>query len=161
MVDIKEYVAARCLCCDTIDVDTRHARICPRAGGAHVNQHHPILLAISCAFKRLVIARQVESGEPLTMDRNLGWKSSSGGEAFGRRRTWSTVTRPSYKMQPTQTRKRGDTCLRGGSSDHAGSGASTSKAPKSPSTSAATSLLLSRVKALGVSGEKVVASSIS
>ena len=29
---IEEHVAMRCPSCDTVDVDTRHARICPRAG---------------------------------------------------------------------------------------------------------------------------------
>ena len=29
---IEEYVAARCPCCNAMNVDTRHARICPRAG---------------------------------------------------------------------------------------------------------------------------------
>ena len=33
---IGEHVALRCPCCDATDVDTRHARICPRAG-AQVN----------------------------------------------------------------------------------------------------------------------------
>ena len=35
---IEERMAARCPCCDAVDVDTRHAHICPRAG-AQVNQH--------------------------------------------------------------------------------------------------------------------------
>ena len=57
-------------CCDAVDVDTRHARICPRSG-AHVNQHQPFLHAISCTFERLGIPHQVESGEPFTAERNL------------------------------------------------------------------------------------------
>ena len=39
---IEEHVAVRCPCCNAINVDTRHARICPRAG-AQVNQHQPLL----------------------------------------------------------------------------------------------------------------------
>ena len=31
-IGIEEQVAVRCPCCDAVDVDTRHARICPRAG---------------------------------------------------------------------------------------------------------------------------------
>ena len=49
---IEEHVAVRCLGCDATDVDTRHARICPRAG-AQVNQHQPLLHAIFRTFKRL------------------------------------------------------------------------------------------------------------
>ena len=29
---IEKDVAVRCPCCDAVDVDIRHARICPRAG---------------------------------------------------------------------------------------------------------------------------------
>ena len=60
----------RCPCCDAVDVDTRHARICPRAG-AQVNQHQPLLHAISYTLKRLGIPHQVESGEPFIAERNL------------------------------------------------------------------------------------------
>ena len=31
-MSIEEHIAVRCPCCDAVDVDTRHARICPRAG---------------------------------------------------------------------------------------------------------------------------------
>ena len=58
---IEEHVAARCPCCDAVDVDTRHARICPRSG-AQVNQHQSLLHAISRTLKRLGISHQVESG---------------------------------------------------------------------------------------------------
>ena len=59
---IEEHVAVRCPCCDAVDVDTRHARICPRSG-AQVNQHQPLLHAISRTLKRLGISHEVESGE--------------------------------------------------------------------------------------------------
>ena len=62
---IEEHVAVRCPCCDATDVDTRHARICPRAG-AQVNQHQPLLHAISHTLKRLGVPHQVKSGEPFT-----------------------------------------------------------------------------------------------
>ena len=67
---IEEHVAVRCPCCDATDVDTRHARICPRAG-AQVNQHQPLLDAISRSLKRHGAPHQAESGEPFTADRNL------------------------------------------------------------------------------------------
>ena len=67
---IEEHVAVLCPCCDAVDVDTRHARICPRAG-AQVNQHRLLLHAISHTLKRLRIPHQVESGEPFAADTNL------------------------------------------------------------------------------------------
>ena len=67
---IEEHVAVRCPCCEAINVDTRHARICPGAG-AQVNQHQPLLHAISGTLKRLGIPHQVESGEPFTAERNF------------------------------------------------------------------------------------------
>ena len=57
-------------CCDAVDVDTRHARICPRAG-AQVNQYQPLVHAMSRALKRLGIRHQAESGEPFSADRTL------------------------------------------------------------------------------------------
>ena len=69
-IGIEEHVAMRCPCCDAVDVNTRHARICPRAG-VQMNQHQPILHAISRTLKRLGIPHQVESGELFTSDRNL------------------------------------------------------------------------------------------
>ena len=69
-IEIDEHVAMRCLCCDAVDVDTRHARISPRAG-AQVNQHQQLPHAISRTLKRLGILHQVESVEPFTADRNL------------------------------------------------------------------------------------------
>ena len=66
-IGIKDHAAMRCPCCNAFDVDTRQARICPRAG-AQVNQHQPLLHAIPHTFG---IPHQVESGEPFTADRNL------------------------------------------------------------------------------------------
>ena len=51
---IEEHVAARYPCCDATDVDTRHARIYPRAG-AQVNQHQPLLNAISVSYTHLTL----------------------------------------------------------------------------------------------------------
>ena len=56
-----EHVAVRYPCCDAVSVDTRHARICPRAG-EQVNQHQPLLHVTSRTLKRLGIPHQVESG---------------------------------------------------------------------------------------------------
>ena len=69
-IRFEEHIAKRCPCCGAVNVDTRHARICPRAG-AQVNQHQPLLHAISHTLKRLGISHQGESGEPFTTDRNL------------------------------------------------------------------------------------------
>ena len=43
---IEEHVAVTRPCCDAVDADTRHARICPGAG-AQVNQHLPLLFTRS------------------------------------------------------------------------------------------------------------------
>ena len=67
---VEERVAVRCPCCDAVDVDIRHACICPRAE-AQVNQHQPLVHAISRTLKRLGVPYQVESGEPFTVDRIL------------------------------------------------------------------------------------------
>ena len=45
-MDIENHVAVRCPCCDAVDIDIRHARICPRAG-ARLNQHELLVHAIS------------------------------------------------------------------------------------------------------------------
>ena len=67
---IEEHVAVRCPCCDAVDMDIRYARICPRSA-AQVNQHQPLLHAVSRTLKRLGNPHQVESGEPFTAERNL------------------------------------------------------------------------------------------
>ena len=76
---IEEHVAVRFPCCDAVDVDTRHARICPRSG-AQVKQHQTLLHAISRTLKRLGISHQVDNGEAFTAERNRRWTSSSGEE---------------------------------------------------------------------------------
>ena len=67
---VEQNVAVRWPCCDAVDVDTRHARICLRSG-AQVNNHQPLLHVISRTLKRLGIPLQMESGEPFTAERNL------------------------------------------------------------------------------------------
>ena len=88
---IEEHVAVRCPCCDATDVDTRHARICPRAG-AQVKQHQPLLHAMSRTLKRLGIPHQVESEEPFIADRISGWTSWLGEEVLEALQTWKTGT---------------------------------------------------------------------
>ena len=61
---IEEHVAVRCPCCNAVKVDTRHARICPRAG-AQVNQHQPLLYAISRTFE--TARNSTPSGERRTV----------------------------------------------------------------------------------------------
>ena len=48
----KEHVTVRYPCCDEVDVNTRHVRICPRAR-AQVNQHQPLVHPMSRTLKRL------------------------------------------------------------------------------------------------------------
>ena len=67
---IEEHVAVRCPSGDTVDVDTGHARIFIRAG-AQLNQHQPLLHAISHALKRVEIPHQVESEKFFTADRTV------------------------------------------------------------------------------------------
>ena len=74
---IEEHVVVKCPCCDAVDVDTRHAHICHRAG-AQVHQHQPLVHAMSRTLERLGIRHQVESGEPFTANPNLRWALLSG-----------------------------------------------------------------------------------
>ena len=90
---IEEHVAVRCPCLDASDVDTRHARICPRAG-AQVNQHQPLLHTISRTLKRLGVPHQIESGEPFLQTKTSGWTSSLGEEVIGTPQTRNAGTSP-------------------------------------------------------------------
>ena len=54
LLGMEEPLAARCLCREAADVNTRHARTCYLAG-AQVNQHQPLVHALSRTFKRLSI----------------------------------------------------------------------------------------------------------
>ena len=56
--------------CNAVDVDIRHAQICPRAA-VQMNQDQLSLHAIVRTWKQLEILHQVESGELFTADRNL------------------------------------------------------------------------------------------
>ena len=106
---IEEHVAVRCPCCNAINVDTRHARICPRAG-AQVDQHQPLLHAISRTSKRLGIPHQEESGEPFTAERNLRMDIVIRRGSLRDAPDGNIGTSPSYWTSPMQTRKRRYTC---------------------------------------------------
>ena len=125
---IEEHVAVRCRCCDEPDVDTRHAHICPR-DGAQVNQHQPLLHAISSTVKRLGVPHQVESGEPFTTDRNLRM------DIAVRRGGLRNAPKPEYRdksilVDVIHVSPQAQVRLRAGSADHDGSAASASEARK-------------------------------
>ena len=121
-------MAVRCPSCDAVDIDTRYARICPRAG-AQVNQNQPLVHAISRTLKRLGIPHQVESGEPFTADRNLRV------DIVVRRTGLRDAPNREYRetsilLGVTHADPQAQVYLRGGSADHDGSAASTSEACK-------------------------------
>ena len=66
----EEFLATRCPCCGATDANTRHARLCHRSG-AQVNQHQPLVHALSRTLKRMSIRHQVESGAPFNAERDL------------------------------------------------------------------------------------------
>ena len=67
---VEESLPARYLCCKATDVITHHGCTCHRAG-AQINQHQPLVHALSHAFRWLSIRHQVESGAPFNADRNV------------------------------------------------------------------------------------------
>ena len=162
-------MAIRCPCCDAVDVDTRHARICPRSG-AQVNQHQPLLHAISRTLKRLRIPHQVESGEPFTAERNLRMdiviRRGSLQDAPNRE---YRDTSPSCWTSPTQTRTRRYTyeevvlvmMVQPNLPRRRASANTTLVRDMCPSTNEATNLPLLRRKALGALGWKAATSSTS
>ena len=56
---IEEFLAARCPCCGEAEVNTRHARLCHRSG-AQVNQHQPLVHALSRTLKSMSIRWKAE-----------------------------------------------------------------------------------------------------
>ena len=128
---IEVHVTVRCPCCDAADVDTRHARICPRAG-AQVDKHQPPLHAISHTLECLGIPHQVESGKPPTADRSLrmGIVIRRGGLRDAPRNRESRDTNPSYRTSPMQARNRSYTCEEEAPAITDGSADSTSEARK-------------------------------
>ena len=69
-INIGQHVAVRCPFYDSSDVDTRHERVCPRAG-AQVKRHQQLFDTISRNVEGLGVSNQVKSGEPFSADRNL------------------------------------------------------------------------------------------
>ena len=68
---IEECLTPTCPVCSAADANTRHARLCHRAG-AQVNQHHQPLVHVTSRFlKRMSVLHQVESGAPFNADRDL------------------------------------------------------------------------------------------
>ena len=123
---IEGDVAVRCPCCDATDVGTRLARICPRAG-ARVNQHQPLLHAISRTLKRLGVPHQVESGEAFTVDINLRM------DIVVMRGRLRNAPNPEYRDKSILvdvTDSQAQVHLRAGSPDQDGSAVSTSEARK-------------------------------
>ena len=126
---IEEHVVVRCPCCDAVDVDTHHARICLRAG-AQVNQHQPLVHAMSRTLKRLGIRHQVESAEPFTtVDRNLRMDIAVRRGGF-RNPPNREYREKSMLLVVAHVDPQAQIHLQGGSADHDGSPASTSEARK-------------------------------
>ena len=67
---IEEFLAVRCPCCGAAEVNTRHARLCHRSG-AQVNQHQPLVHALSRTLKSMSIGHQVQSEAPLHANRDF------------------------------------------------------------------------------------------
>ena len=118
----------RCLCCEAMDINTRHARTCHRAG-AQVNQHQPLVHALSRTFKRLSIGHQVESGAPFNADRNLRMEIVI--ERGGLRDATSSEYRnEAILLDVTLADSQERVHVRDGSADRDGSAASISEARK-------------------------------
>ena len=107
---IEEFLAARCPRCGEAEVYTRHARLCHRSG-AHVNQHQPLVHALSRTLKSMSIRHQAESGAPFHA--NGGLRMDVVIEAGGLRDVAASEYRDkSIFLDVTymRTHKRGSTC---------------------------------------------------
>ena len=125
---IEKHVAVRCLCCNAVDVDTRHARIC-RIDGIQVNQPQPPLHVISLTPQQHGVPNQIEGGEPFTAGRNLRI------DIVVRRGDLRDAPNREYRgksilLDVTHAETQAQLHLRGGSADHDRSAASTSEARK-------------------------------
>ena len=118
-LETEEHLAATCPACGAADVNTRHARLCHRAG-AQVNHYQPLVHATCHFLKRIFVRHQVESGAPFNADRDLRMEN--------RYREGRPPRRVGIGF-PTQkhTSRRH---LRAGSADQDGSAASNSEARK-------------------------------
>ena len=120
---IEEHVAVRCPCCDAVDVDTRHVRICPRSG-AQMNQHRPLLHAISHVEAARNFTPSDESANRSLRKGTCGWTGSLRDAPNREYRDKSILLDVAHEDSQAQVH------LRGGSVDHDGSAASTSEARK-------------------------------
>ena len=66
---IEGHLPAMCSACGAAGSNSRHARLCHRAG-AQVNQHQPLIHATSRFLKQMSVRHQVESGTPFNADRH-------------------------------------------------------------------------------------------
>ena len=94
-----------------------------------MNQHQPLLHAISRTLKWLGLSHQVEGGEPITADRNLRMDS------VVRRGRLRNVPNPEHRdksilVNVTHADPQAQVHLQVGSADHDGSASSTSEARK-------------------------------
>eukprot|EP00904_Undaria_pinnatifida_P007452 jgi/Undpi1/3837/HiC_scaffold_16.g07206.m1 len=125
---IEEFLAARCPRCSEAEVNARHARLCHRAG-AQVNQHQPLVHALSRTLKSMSVRHQVESGAPFHADRDLRMDIVI--EAGGLR----DATAPEYRdksilLDVTYADPQAGVHMRAGRANGNGSAASTSEARK-------------------------------
>ena len=76
LLEIEEFLVARCPSCGAAKANTRHARLRHRSG-ARVDQHPPLVHALSRTFKRVSIRHQMESGAPPSTQTGISaWTSS-------------------------------------------------------------------------------------
>ena len=125
---MEKPLVATCPCCEATYVNTRHACTFHRAG-AQVNQHQPLVHALSRIFKRMPIHQQVESGAPVNAGRNLRMDIviEKGGL---RDPTSSEYRNKAIRLDFTHADPQARVYMRDGSSDRDGSAASTSEARK-------------------------------
>ena len=119
---IEEFLAARCPCCGEAEVNTRHARLCHRSG-VQVNQHQPLVHALSSTLKSMSIRHQVESGAPFHANRDLRMDIVI--EAYGLRDATASEYRDKSILLDVKYADQ-----REGSADRNGSAASTAEARK-------------------------------
>ena len=125
---IEEHLAATCPACGAADANTRHARLCHRAG-AQVNQHQPLVHATSRFLKRTSVRHQVESGAPFNADRDLRMDIVI--ERGGLREpSASDLRHKNILIDVTYANPQAGVHLRAGSADQDGSAALTSEARK-------------------------------
>ena len=128
LLGIKEFLAGNRPCCGEAGVNTRHARLFHRSG-AQVNQHQPLVHALSRVLKSMSNCHQVKSGTPFHADRDLRMDIVI--EAGGLR----DATAPEYRdksilLDVTYADPQAGVHMREGGTDQNGSAASTSEARK-------------------------------